>query len=253
GSSYYMSPEQANPNIGLDRQTDVYSLGIVLYELLAGRRPFEGENLYQILYKITHEGPPPIKKYVPDISPALDAIIKKAISKNRENRFKTAKEFADALLPIIKGKDSKALDKQDKKKIAYLRRLNFFKHFQYSDLAEVIEISTWTSHKSNTWIIEESDNDSNIYILVRGNASLHLKGEVKVFKKGECFGESAVLYNMPRHAKVMADTDCVVISINANLLNQSKDSLQVKFLKEFYKKKTSQLVDANLKLIQAGL
>ncbi|MBW1716695.1 MAG: protein kinase [Deltaproteobacteria bacterium] len=253
GSSYYMSPEQTNPDITLNRQTDIYSLGVVLYELLAGRRPFEGDNLYQILYKIVHEGPPPIEKYVPDISPELEAIIKKAISKNRENRFKTAKEFADALLPIIKGKDSKALDKQDKKKIAYLKRLDFFKHFQYSDLAEVIKISTWSSHKSNTWIIEESDNDSNIYILVSGNASLHLGGEVKVFKKADCFGESAILYSMPRHAKVMADTDSVVISINANILNQSKDSLQVKFLKEFYKNKTLQLVDANLKLIQAGL
>lgn len=134
-----------------------------------------------------------------------------------------------------------------------MKRLNFFKHFQYSDLAEVIKISTWSAHKSNTWIVEESDNDSNIHILVSGNASLHLKGEVKVFKRGDCFGESAILYNMPRHARVMADTDCVVISINANILNQSKDSLQVKFLKEFYKNKTLQLVDANLRLIQAGL
>ena len=91
GSIYYMSPEQTDPDIVLNRQTDIFSLGVVFYELLAGRRPFEGENLYQVLYKVTYEGPVALEKYVPDISPDLEAIIKKAICHEREDRFKTAK------------------------------------------------------------------------------------------------------------------------------------------------------------------
>ena len=59
--------------------------------------------------------------------------------------------------------------------------------------------------------------------------------------------------SMPRNVKMKAETDCVVMVINANLLNQADASLQVKFLKEFYLNKTLQLVDANLKLIQMGL
>lgn len=252
GSIYYMSPEQTDPDITLNRQADIFSLGVVFYELLAGRRPFEGENLYQVLYKVTYEGPVPLEKYVPDISPDLEAIIKKAICHEREDRFKTAKEFADALFPIIKGKDSTALDKQDKKKIEFLKRLTYFKHFEHSDLVEVIRISSWSFHKRKTWIIEESDNDSNIYIIVDGKASLQLEGKVKALKKGASFGESSVLYNMPRRTKVMAETACVVMAINANILNQSKKALQVKFLKEFYKNKILELVEANLKLIHAG-
>ena len=71
-------------------------------------------------------------------------------------------------------------------------------------------------------------------------------------EQGECFGETAILYKMPRKAEVIADTNCVVMSINANILKQASDSIQVKFLREFYNLKILQLVEANLKLIKAG-
>jgi len=252
GTPYYMSPEQANTDTTLDHQSDIFSLGLVLYELLAGKRPFEGKNFYETIYKIAHNDPVPITEYVPDISSELELIINKAISKKKDERFKTVKEFADALLPIIKGKDSRSLDKQDKKKIAYLQRLPFFQHFQFSDLMDVIKISSWSFHDRNSWIIEENDVDNNIYFLVQGKALLHLKGEIKVLEQGECFGETAILYKMPRKAKVIADTNCVVMAINANLLKQSPDAVQVKFFREFYNLKILQLVDANLRLIRAG-
>ncbi len=252
GSINYMSPEQTDPNAVLNHQADIYSLGVVLYELLSGRRPFEGSDMYQIIYKMTNEKPCPIEKYIPDIPHSLQYIIEKSIQKDSSIRFKTAKEFADAILPIIKGQDSKTLDKQDKKKITLLKRLIFFQHFQYSDLMDAINISSWSSHKKNTCIAEASDNDRNIYIIIEGRASLHhLNKVVKVFNAGDCFGESALLYNMPRKARVIADTDCTVMVLNGNLLNQAKDSLQLNFLKEFYKTKLQQLVETNLKLIQA--
>ncbi|MBF0398978.1 MAG: cyclic nucleotide-binding domain-containing protein, partial [Desulfobacterales bacterium] len=152
----------------------------------------------------------------------------------------------------IKGKDSLSLDEEEKKKIEYLKQLNFFKHFQYSEIVETTKISTWKFHTANTLVVEESDNDDNIYIIVQGKAVIQLRSEIKTFKQGECFGESAILYSMPRHTKIMAETDCIVMAINAHLLNQASDSLQVKFLKEFYKTKMMQLVETNLKLIQSS-
>jgi CRP-like cAMP-binding protein len=95
-------------------------------------------------------------------------------------------------------------------------------------------------------------NDNNIYFLIQGRAKLDLKGDTHVIQQGECFGETAVLYKMPRNATVTADSNCIVMAINAHLLKQASEALQVKFLREFYNKKILQLVDANLKLIRAG-
>ena len=69
---------------------------------------------------------------------------------------------------------------------------------------------------------------------------------------GDCFGETSVLYSISTKARLLAETDCVVMSINANVLNQAENSIQVKFLKEFYMNKTMQLVQAKLRLIQKG-
>jgi len=252
GTSYYMSPEQAQSDPGLDHQSDIFSLGIVLYELLTGKRPFEGKSFYEIIYKTINIDPAALKEHVPDISPDLELVVSKAISKKKEERFQTAKEFAEALLPSIKGKDSRALDKQDKKKLDYLKRLPVFKHFQDSDLSDVIKISTWSFHDRNSKIINKDDDDNNIYFLIQGKALLHLTREVKQLEPGDCFGETAILYKMPRRAEVIANTNCVVMTINANILKQASDSIQVKFLREFYNQKILQLVETNLKLIRAG-
>ncbi|RPJ82266.1 MAG: hypothetical protein EHJ94_02490 [Deltaproteobacteria bacterium] len=250
GSLYYMSPEQTDPKNSLDRRSDIFSLGVVAYQLLTGRRPFQGEDPYQVFYQILHKDPEPILSIVPDIAPGFQAVVCKAMSKQKNERFQTAKEFADSLLPIIKRTDSKVIHKQQEKKISYVKRLFLFRHFQDSDIEEVLNISSWSFHPEKSWIMEESENDRNIYILALGKASIHIHQDVKILKPGDCFGEAAVLHNMPRKAKLRAEKDCVVMSINANLLNQASPQVQVKFLREFYMNKTVQLVEANLRLIQ---
>ncbi|MFZ5571966.1 MAG: protein kinase domain-containing protein [Thermodesulfobacteriota bacterium] len=253
GSLYYMSPEQTIPGEELSCRSDIFSLGVVAYQLLSGRRPFEGEGALQILYQIMHQEPPPLDAVAPDIPPDLAGVIRKALQKKPDERFPTAKAFAEALLPFIKGRDSIVLDQQDQKKMSYLKRLALFRHFQAADLKEVLRISSWGFYPEQTWIVEETDCDRNIYILVLGKASIHLGGEQRQLKAGECFGESAVIHGMPRKAKLKAETDCVVMALNANVLNQAGEAVQVKFLREFLMNKTVQLLEANLKLIQARL
>src|SRR5574338_1716622 len=91
GTPAYMSPEQARGD-QIDQRTDIYSLGIVLYEMLAGRVPFEADNTVATLHMHIHTPPPP----VPGLSPAIQAVLDRDIEKNPEDRYRTSKEMARA-------------------------------------------------------------------------------------------------------------------------------------------------------------
>jgi beta-lactam-binding protein with PASTA domain/predicted Ser/Thr protein kinase len=107
GTASYLSPEQAQGG-PLDARTDIYSLGTVLYEMLAGRPPFMGESPVAVAYKQVNEAPIPPSQINADIPPRLDAVVMRALSKNPANRYQTAKEFSEDLERVIKGQDVQA-------------------------------------------------------------------------------------------------------------------------------------------------
>ncbi|NNM83277.1 MAG: serine/threonine protein kinase [Burkholderiales bacterium] len=96
GSPQYMSPEQVAGR-HTDHRTDIFSLGIVLYEMLTGTPPFKGENVHSIMYQIVNYNPPPPKSLRPELPEMLDFIVAKALAKNPEDRYQSAKEFASDL------------------------------------------------------------------------------------------------------------------------------------------------------------
>ena len=93
GSVSYMAPEQVNGS-PVDARTDIFSTGVVLYELFTYNHPFDGENMAATLMKIIHAAPPPLSNSVPDLPPELEAIIFKALAKNREERYHSADDLA---------------------------------------------------------------------------------------------------------------------------------------------------------------
>mgnify|MGYP001206617562 CR=1 FL=1 len=101
GSPSYMSPEQVQCG-KLGSATDIYSLGVVLYELLTGRTPFEG-TVAVVIGHIMHTEPPPPIELRPDITPGVSAICLKAMAKKVDDRFASMKEFAAALGALLKG------------------------------------------------------------------------------------------------------------------------------------------------------
>lgn len=102
GTPQYISPEQAQ-GMAVDGRSDIYSLGVVLYEMLAGQVPFDDPSPVTIAYKQVREDPVPPSVIEPEIPPTLEAIVMKAMAKNPANRFQTAQEMKADLLRFLEG------------------------------------------------------------------------------------------------------------------------------------------------------
>jgi serine/threonine protein kinase len=98
GTPYYMSPEQCEGRTELDHRTDVYSLGVILFEMLTGQVPFAGEGYGEVMTKHISLPPPPARKFVPGLPIALEAILSRALAKAPDARFQTMAEFREVLL-----------------------------------------------------------------------------------------------------------------------------------------------------------
>ena len=99
GTPYYMSPEQARGERNLDGRVDVYACGVVMYEALAGRRPFLAPNYNALLLAIINTAPRSIREVRPKTPPELEEIIRRSMAKNRDDRYPTAKAFLRDLSP----------------------------------------------------------------------------------------------------------------------------------------------------------
>jgi eukaryotic-like serine/threonine-protein kinase len=102
GSLYYMPPEQLRDK-PVDTRADIYSTGVVLYQLLTYSLPFEGESTGSTLAKIISDDPPPFSQFALTYPPELETITLKSLSKNRDQRFPTAEAFAAALTEVLDG------------------------------------------------------------------------------------------------------------------------------------------------------
>ena len=108
GTATYFSPEQAQ-GAQPDPRSDLYSLGVIMYEMLDGEPPFTGENAISIAYKQVHNVPVSLRSMNPELAPAFSAIVMKCLAKDPNRRYATALALADDLRRFIDGKEVRAL------------------------------------------------------------------------------------------------------------------------------------------------
>ncbi len=97
GSPYYMSPEQMRASLPVDARADIWSLGTILFELLSGRCPFEGDTLPVVCAKVLDEAPPDLSALAPDVPDALKRVVERCLQKSRDERYASVEELAQAL------------------------------------------------------------------------------------------------------------------------------------------------------------
>jgi serine/threonine protein kinase len=252
GSPAYMSPEQVKEQ-QLSYQTDIFSLGVVMYQLLTGRLPFQGANNYSMIYQIINIDPPPPIEVRPELPPRIDAIVMRALQKDTARRYQTWEEFAHDLATALGAEDKPGRGFAESAKFDTLRKLEFFRQFSDVELWEVMRIASWRQHPRDTVLIRENDIGSSFFILIAGEVRVvKQERQLNVLTAGECFGEMAYLgkQKFQRSASVVALSDILVIEIRAETLSKASDLCRHHFHGAFLELLVDRLAKANVRLSQ---
>lgn len=251
GSPAYMSPEQVREQ-PLTYQTDIFSLGVVFYQLLTGRLPFTGTNNYSIIYQIINVEPAPPSRFRAEVPVRVDGIVLRMLSKNTGERYQTWGDLAGDLVEALGGSRAKAPDGiPEVEKFDTLRRLEFFRAFSDVELWEVLRLAKWQRLPTSTVLIQEGDIGSSFFILAEGEVEVRKQGKLlNSLKAGECFGEMAYLgkHKFQRSASVVASADVVVIEIRAETLPRASELCRHHFNGAFLELLVDRLSAANLRL-----
>ncbi|MSQ54866.1 MAG: cyclic nucleotide-binding domain-containing protein [Betaproteobacteria bacterium] len=257
GSPAYMSPEQIRDE-EVDHRTDIYSLGVVMYQLLTGVLPYQATNNFSIIYQITNYDPPLPSTHRKEIPLAVDKIVRRAMQKDAARRFQTWEDFSRELTEAFRADrvTRKAGEEfGDTDKFNALRGMPFFKRFSDAELWEVVGISHWDPVQAGTVLMRE-DEPGEFFCLVAS-------GEMKVTKHrkllsllgpGECFGEMAGLSEAGniRGTTVAASADSRVVRIRNSDLEDASDGLRRRFDRAFIGILVDRLNAANSRLATAG-
>jgi serine/threonine-protein kinase len=252
GSPLYMSPEQIR-RTPMGPQTDLYSLGAVMYQLLAGTPPYSGATLPELFVAIRNAPVPRLEAKRPDLPRAIGDLVAKLLAKDPRERYQTGGELAHDLLRQFERlrADDQQLSRRENRDS--LRALRFFAGFTESEIEEILNASTLQTFAPGATIITEGEIDSAFFIIARGSVEV-LKGQRKlhVLEKGDCFGEISFLSASRRTATVRALGPVMVLKVNAALMDTMSMQAQLHFYKVFAETLIYRLSMTSAKLSAAG-
>ncbi|HZV54148.1 MAG TPA: protein kinase [Rhodocyclaceae bacterium] len=252
GSPAYMSPQQVR-EMPLDHQTDIYSLGVVMYQLLTGRLPFQATSNFGMIYQICNTEPPPPSTLRTDVPPGLDAVVTRAMQKETNARYANWDEFSHDLAQAFRNKQAATRRHEfpDSEKFETLRGLHFFREFSDVEIWEVLRFSRWDEVKPDTLIMKDREAGDFFCFLTEGELRVVKKGRtLSLLAPGDCFGEMAVIGGgqRVRGADVIAQTMAKVVTISGAALRNASDVCRMHFYQSFLEVLAGRLSQANVRL-----
>ena len=245
GSPSYMSPEQVRSE-DLTNRSDLYSLGVVMYELLTGQRPYTATNLSKLLHKIVYSTPTPMHTLRDGIPEILEEITGRLLQKEPEKRYQSGNELAADLTRAFHAlaKTENQVEKQER--FNQLRCSKFFHDFSYPEIWEVMRSGQWLECRERQEIIKEGEIDDRFYVIVSGQVEVERAGKVVgKLGEGDCFGEAGYLQQAARRASIRAAPEGVTLMrVSSSLLEQASAACQLHFTKVFLRTMLERLARA---------
>jgi serine/threonine protein kinase len=252
GSPAYMSPEQIREE-PVTHHSDMFSLGVVIYELLTGQKPFQGDTDFATIYKIGAEPAPAMRVLRPELPTRLDAVISRALAKNPLNRFDSWNEFADALMGASSSLPMLASQSTEAVRFQLLRSMAFFAPFSDVAIWETLRLGKLHALEAEGVLMREETHGGSFYLLLEGRVSVTRNARVLcTLSEGVSIGEMVYLQpdKQVRTATVVAETDIVVLKIQGESLRMASAELQAGFDKAFIKLLVSRLIASNRQLAE---
>ncbi len=253
GSPSYMSPERISES-DATVQGDIYSLGIVMYQLLTGRLPFVAGSTESLLHQIVNIDPTPPIVHRSDLPPKLNDIVMKATARSRDSRYPTWVEFAEDLSAL---QDSLTLPPgslHDVRKFGALKAVRFFEAFSERELWEIVRSASFRRIAPRETVVREGEICDSFYLIESGEARVTRNNvSLSVLGDGDCFGEIPYFENRGvRRSSVLAITPMTIVEIKSRALQAVSDSCQNQFNRAFVQKvlidRIDRLTTANTRL-----
>ena len=249
GSPYYMSPEQMEDQ-PLTHHSDMYCLGVALYELLTGRKPFLSDTLDGLVKKVLHEEPAPPSSVRPDLPKALDPVVIRALGKKPEHRYATWSDFALQLANAVK----LVLPPEsipDSEKYVALKSVGMLSELSDAELWELARAGRWSRFAAKQPVITENMPGQSFFFLAQGQVKVTKQGRLlNMIDKKEFFGEMAYIRGgeLPRHATVESMTALLIAEFEPEALAQMSVGAQLQLTRTLVRNLVDRLELANSRI-----
>ena len=249
GSPYYMSPEQVEGK-ELTFHSDMFSLGVVLYELLTGQRPFTGASLEELVQKILNQDPAPPSTLRQGVPKQVDALVLTALMKKPPYRHATWAEFADGLSKAV-GLVIEPGAIADTEKFTALKKVEQLSALPDAELWEIVNAGAWSRIPAGTLLLQEGEPGGSFYFLASGQAKVTLGAKLlNLVNESEFVGEMGWIHGAEgaRHASVVAMTDMLVAEYAPEALAEISVGAQLHLTRAVTRNVVDRLQMANLRL-----